>query len=381
MDKYNLSKSSKVVAKKTNKEIDKDKSAITIEEKRNQEHNKKFNLKAIKNTGNYEWQLEDDRKQPTGDRIYEKLLSDVRVGSSNIITDKQLDKRDSYIKHRNNIDVLSSEQGNPTEKERAKAYHRANFADDHDTAFWDKWVGVQIPEYDFTRISDNKQYSQLVENYDDRKEFRKSTNEIITSLKEADAMLFHIYRTAATEHRDLTETENKMVNDITYAKMEILAAIEDKRLGETEAEEAVAEKSDITAERYINEDDLLDFAKKDDDDVCYCEDCGCEILHSTSEQNKGKCADCAEKACMSPCMSPCMSSSKSNIKIAKLSMYAIQNKDFQYWTDRGDKWTSLHNARLYKSSEEAQRAIDIGIADGQMAPILEPKVVKFEYKL
>ena len=42
------------------------------------------------------------------------------------------------------------------------------------------------------------------------------------SVKDADAMLFHIYASASSQGRDLTKIEQEMINDIEMGKLQVL---------------------------------------------------------------------------------------------------------------------------------------------------------------
>ena len=175
-------------------------------------------------------QLKDHKKNLPGDKIYEKQLEDVRVGAANVITEKQIDgKTDGYQKMREVTDNLVTEMAKETETKRAEDYNKANFADKRDTSFWDDYVNTQIPADDVTKISDNHQPSQLVENYDSREDFNKQNNDIkksaqvkVQTLSDADAMIFHIYRKAAQLKRELTSQEREQIQSINSGKIRLL---------------------------------------------------------------------------------------------------------------------------------------------------------------
>ncbi len=175
-------------------------------------------------------QLEDLKKNLPGDKIYEKQLEKVRVGATNEIVEKQLNnKTGKYQKLRDETDNLVTEMAKETEQKRAEDYNKANNADKRDTSFWDDYVNKQIPADDVTKISDNNQPSQLVENYDSREDFNKKNNDVkksaqakVQTLSDADAMIFHIYRNAAQQKRELTPKETEQLQSINSGKIRLL---------------------------------------------------------------------------------------------------------------------------------------------------------------
>jgi len=175
-------------------------------------------------------QLKELRKDLPGDKIYEKQLEDVRVGSANEIVEKQMNKKtDGYQKMREKTDNYVEEMAKETEDKRAKDYNKANYAGKRDTAFWDDYVNTQIPADDVTKVSDNHQPSQLVENYGSREDFNKENNDIkksaqvkVQTLSDADAMIFHIYRSAAQSKRELTLKEREQIQSINSGKIRLL---------------------------------------------------------------------------------------------------------------------------------------------------------------
>jgi len=94
-----------------------------------------------------------------------------------------------------------------------------------DTAFWDKYVGVQLEgEGQPTKIKNNipSSASQL-QNQPNRFKGKNVDKMVMASVKDADAMLFHIYATAEKLGRKLTTNEEQQVVDINAGKMRILA--------------------------------------------------------------------------------------------------------------------------------------------------------------
>ena len=100
---------------------------------------------------------------------------------------------------------------------------------DRNTELWDKYIGVQL-DNEKTVITNNIQPSQLLSNNDTREDMFKKNKTTksasdMTDLMDADAMLYHIYRSA--DGRDLTKQEQQQVNDINSGKIRILAQFGD----------------------------------------------------------------------------------------------------------------------------------------------------------
>jgi len=96
-----------------------------------------------------------------------------------------------------------------------------------DTAFWDKYVGMQLEGPGFpTKIDKNVPLSaSQLENQSDRFKEDKTKQMIMASLKDADAMLFHIFATASKEQRNLNDKEKQQITDINAGKTRLLAKI------------------------------------------------------------------------------------------------------------------------------------------------------------
>jgi hypothetical protein len=117
------------------------------------------------------------------------------------------------------INVESQEYDN----KKTEAFKKAEGK--KDTAFWDKYVGVQLEgEGQPTKIKDNipASASQL-QNRPERFKGKNVDKMVMASIKDADAMLFHIYATATQAARKLTTEEKQQVTDINAGKMRILS--------------------------------------------------------------------------------------------------------------------------------------------------------------
>lgn len=116
--------------------------------------------------------------------------------------------------------------------------------------------------------------SQLFSNYEDREEFRKKTHTIdkkasSSALFDADALLMHIYSSANSDGRELTDKEKNMVSDISNEKIRILSQLYDEEVDteihnkekqEIESVDSLENKEDLGIEEEV-EDDLSGLAE------------------------------------------------------------------------------------------------------------------------
>lgn len=245
-----------------------------INEKMLQDNRNKFDTQSINDTGNLDWRLKDVRKNPAGDRIQEGQLEDVRGKDNNQpILEAALDNKTGTLnKLRISEDETMPLMDYPiaSDVEREKDFKKADNKDkkDRDTAFWDKYIGVQLTN-DKTTITNNVQPSQLLSNYDTREDMfkqNKSTKvaSILTSLMDADAMLYHIYKKASTEKREISDIEEQQINDINSGKIRLLAKLksEDQFTLEERDEENRAEKLELMSEKEDKEHKFKDELSK-----------------------------------------------------------------------------------------------------------------------
>ena len=116
------------------------------------------------------------------------------------------------------------------EDERTKEWKKAQKS--RDTDFWDKYTGTDVKG--LIPKSRGKGGESQLPNHPDR--FSKLTTDpksvgnikvkemVTASLKDADAMLLHVFYTAAAERRDLTAKEKSVVAGINDAKIRLLTA-------------------------------------------------------------------------------------------------------------------------------------------------------------
>ena len=201
---------------------------IVTHEKMLQKQIKKDNLEANDDTGNLDWLLRSDRTGQDGDKIQEKRLKEERKQSeSNVILEKSIDAHSSHLTNRDENPTSIMDMFLPYEEEFIKEFKAAQ-EDGRDTSFWDKQIGV--PQEKLPKVPSNVQPSQLLVNYKDREEWDKKTiaakqDEIVTALKDADAMLYHVYRMASEENRELSAEENQIVHNINSDKIRLIAEL------------------------------------------------------------------------------------------------------------------------------------------------------------
>jgi len=169
-------------------------------------------------------QLKEDRKSPQGDKIGEKQLRDVRNASDSIILEKQLNiGTNSSIDTRGDKGVVLMDMPLEAARKSQKEFNKEDKGNlsAENKAFWDALV-----EGGSKKIKNNVQGSQLLSNYDSRDDFNKSNpsfDKKASLLSDADAMLYHVYKQAASYSRELTADEQLIVNSINANKMRILA--------------------------------------------------------------------------------------------------------------------------------------------------------------
>lgn len=206
-----------------------EKTTVKPYEKMLKDNNDEHDIELPSEPQNYTKMLEEDRKNDPGDEIIEKRLKR-EDKTAQTITEDQLDKRKSYIPHRNDLGIPVADMSKKNSVKIKDDFAKENNKEDRDTKFWDDYVGDQMDEDQITRVSSNDQPSQLLSNFDSREDFRKENPSMkvasaVESLKDADAMLYHIYRTSAEQNRTISETEKNMVSDINNNKALLLAEL------------------------------------------------------------------------------------------------------------------------------------------------------------
>jgi hypothetical protein len=160
-------------------------------------------IKDKDNTIPFNQQLESSRKNETKVSIIEAEMDDKEVNFG--------DKTEGVSP----INAKSEE----FVKEHADAFKKAQ--DKKDTQFWDKFVGV---EGSSTKVDNNiPGSSSQLQNHPDRFKGKDIKKMVMASIKDADAMLFHIYSKASKGGRELNSIEKQQVIDINSGKARLLA--------------------------------------------------------------------------------------------------------------------------------------------------------------
>ncbi len=164
--------------------------------------------------------LEDDRKdkgsvtQQQFPHTFQNQLKDVRTDKDQLVGyQKLLDKSRLDQKDQNSIQYRLQNSGKHTDD--------SDKIPPMDNAF----VGKKATS---KQAKDDKFKSQLLSNYDSREDFNKAVGIKSSDKKEklvsADAMIYYIYRTAASENRQVNQQQTQILNDINSAKIRILNA-------------------------------------------------------------------------------------------------------------------------------------------------------------
>jgi len=238
-------------------------------ETRLQDQSKSMGIESTDDSGNYEYRLKETRKDPSGDETYQKLLEKNRESNSgDEITEAAMNRKDKTI---NDMEVRSDAMENtplqdysiPQDKKYEKEFVKAEQSDKRDTEFWDKYVGDQMLGMT-TKIIDNKQPSQLISNYEDRDDFNKNVKmaEKVQSLKDADAVLFYIYKKAYMEDREVNEEEKQIIADVNSGKIRILSEnafpralpmnIEEEVVGDEEDEKVTKRQTILNNQKRLS---------------------------------------------------------------------------------------------------------------------------------
>ena len=222
-------------------------------EKYLRDSNKKDGLSVVENPGSYDWLLQQkSRKDKDNSVPYNNQLIESRTGTNNAIVEKALNQNPKLYLDKRNEKLVGSPlkatdlMSEAYDQKKAKAYSDFQDGESRDTSFWDEYVGEQMLG-PMTKIVDNKQNSQLendpsrFKNLDETMPIAESQAEntkrntksdkvekmVMASLQNADAMLFHIYGSAAKKDRGLNDKEKQIVNDINSGKMRVIAQLYD----------------------------------------------------------------------------------------------------------------------------------------------------------
>lgn len=212
MEKFNLSKTAAKSGFKNYNKMLEDSVLVPAGDVAEKNINLSLTVKDKDNTIPFEVQLEASRDGKDNYAIAEKSLDE----NPKLYNDRRVDQTGDVMPI--NLETIKHEQ------KKEEVYRKATVANDKDTAFWDKYVNISVGE---TKVPVNIPNSQL-QNVSDR--FNKIDDAtdakydkmVYASLQDADAMLFHVYATAAQSKRELTVAEVQLVDDINNGKAKLL---------------------------------------------------------------------------------------------------------------------------------------------------------------
>jgi len=213
MVKFNLKKIAQNIGI-INKQLDDNRDKVDTSNEKQGIVNKNINLSMpVKNKDNtipFNSQLDAERKNETEFSILEAQMDD------KIVDFKSKDKKQVI-----DINVKTQEY----DDEKTKKYKEAEDKKKADTSFWDKYVGVQM-EGPITKVNDNIPFSaSQLPNKEERFKGKEIEKMVMASLKDADAMLLHIYANANSQNRKLTKNEEQQIIDINSGKIRVLSQI------------------------------------------------------------------------------------------------------------------------------------------------------------
>ena len=154
-----------------------------------------------------------------------QLASARKEKDENQIIEAKMNQKETKENDKKMQITTINEESQKYDTKKEKAYKKAEDKDKNNTSFWDKYVGQQI-EGEKTTVHKNvpPKGSQLPNN-PERFKGKNIKKQIMASLKDADAMLFHIYAQAAKDNRNITENEAQQIIDINSGKMRIMSGM------------------------------------------------------------------------------------------------------------------------------------------------------------
>ena len=204
MKKFNLKNKLAAIDTITDKQIEKNRNEMDISNDDQKVVEKNINLSIpVKNKDSlipFNAQLEAVRKKEQNQKILESKMDKKEVSFG-----EQKDDKTS---------INAETQKYVDEKE--EAYKKAENKIKTEADFWDNLVGVQM-EGEGTKVPNN------VPDKGTHLPNKKAMEEVKGALKDADAMLFHIFATAKSQGRDLNEDEKQQVIDINAGKSRLIA--------------------------------------------------------------------------------------------------------------------------------------------------------------
>lgn len=194
------------------------------------DNNKEHGLKADDEAVNFNETLDSDRKPNDGEKPIQKALEKKRVAAEDTTTEGKLNegKVGKWLRTRDDSGEHPMDYHKRTEDEYNKAYAKAQKKNDKKVEpVSEENVGEDVSSSDKTKVVGNNQRSQLLSNFDSREDFRKKNRSMkkasTDSLRDADGVIYHVYRTAAEEKRPLNKEEEALVAKVNEEKIKVLA--------------------------------------------------------------------------------------------------------------------------------------------------------------
>ena len=214
---------------------------------------KKFNLSKRSSSGDYvisdksiqknreDMNLSNDQQSVVGKNI--NLSLPIKDKDNTIPFNKQLDAERKNVEAEPSIiesqmDDKEVTFGDKTEgvmpinvkteeynQKHLEDFKKAEASPERDTSFWDKYVGVQLEGDGMpTKIDKNVSPSgSQLQNHPDRFKGGDVDKMVMASIKDADAMLFHIHATASKQGREVNNIEKQQIIDINSGKTRLMA--------------------------------------------------------------------------------------------------------------------------------------------------------------
>ncbi len=194
-----------------------------------EDQNKKMGIAREEDSKNINLSL--IKKDQDSTLTLEKQMESTREGSDTLkVTEKAINEEkkvynERRIQNPENVMAINI-AAEAHDLKHQEAYKAAENKEKQDTEFWDKYIGQEL-EGEKTTVDKNVSKTQLanaperfkgLDTAVDKVVEYKVPNLVESSLKDADAMLFHIYAAAHKENRDLNDTEKQMVVDINSYK-------------------------------------------------------------------------------------------------------------------------------------------------------------------
>lgn len=211
MKSFNLRKKAESDLRISDKKLENQRKDFNLSNEQQGVVEKNINLSIGKkdkdNTIPFEVQLESSRKNN----------KDVKI------TEGSMDKKEILFNEKHDYVSKVNRESQKYDDAKKEAFQKAS-TKDKNTSFWDKFVGVQLEQDGMpTKINNNiPSKASQIENNPDRFKNEESRKMVSSSMKDADAMLFHIFATAKKENRDLNSEEKQQVIDIESAKIEMI---------------------------------------------------------------------------------------------------------------------------------------------------------------